>query len=65
MHASTLRLVNNTDPEGEKRMKHFRVSFIVTAVCLLGSAWWGYTHAGMAGALAALAIVAILAVMEV
>jgi hypothetical protein len=41
------------------------VSFIVTAVCLLGSAWWGYTHAGLAGALTAMGIAAILAVMEV
>ena len=46
-------------------MKHFRVSFIVTALCLLGSAWWGYEHAGVAGALTAMGIAAILAVMEV
>jgi hypothetical protein len=46
-------------------MKHFRMSFIVTAVCLLGSAWWGYSHAGLAGALTAMGIAAILAVMEV
>jgi hypothetical protein len=41
------------------------MSFIVTAVCLLGSAWWGYEHAGVAGALTAMGIAAILAVMEV
>jgi hypothetical protein len=46
-------------------MKHFQMSFIVTAVCLLGSAWWGYEHAGVAGALTAMGIAAILAVMEV
>jgi hypothetical protein len=46
-------------------MKHFRVSFFVTIVCLLGSAWWGYTHGGVAGALTAMGIAAILSVMEV
>ena len=46
-------------------MKHFRVSFIVTALCLVASAWWGYTHAGLTGALSAVGVAAILAVMEV
>jgi hypothetical protein len=46
-------------------MKHFRVSFIVTALCLAASAWWGYTHGGWATALSAVGIAAILAVMEV
>src|SRR6478672_10707026 len=46
-------------------MKHFRVSFFVTAICLLGSAWWGYQHAGPMGALSAMGVAAILAVMEV
>jgi hypothetical protein len=46
-------------------MKHFRVSFIVTAVCLLASGWWGYQHAGVGGAFTAMGIAAILAVMEV
>jgi hypothetical protein len=41
------------------------MSFIVTALCLVGSAWWGYSHAGLAGALTAVGIAAILAVMEV
>ncbi|MFL6674661.1 MAG: DUF475 domain-containing protein [Massilia sp.] len=46
-------------------MKHFKVSFIVTALCLAAAAWWGYAHSGLAGALTAVGIAAILAVMEV
>jgi hypothetical protein len=46
-------------------MKHFKVSFIVTALCLLAAGWWGYEHSGLAGALTAVGIAAILAVMEV
>jgi hypothetical protein len=46
-------------------MKHFRVSFFVTALCLAASGWWGYTHAGLMGALSAIGVAAILAVMEV
>ena len=46
-------------------MKHFRISFVVTAVCLAASAWWGWAHAGLTGALAGMGIAAILAVMEV
>jgi hypothetical protein len=46
-------------------MKHFRVSFIVTALCLVASGWWGYTHGGMSGMVTAVGIAAILAVMEV
>ena len=46
-------------------MKHFRVSFLVTALCMIGAGWWGYSHSGVAGALSALGITAILAVMEV
>src|SRR6478672_2425975 len=46
-------------------MKHFRVSFFVTALCLIGSGWWGYTHGGWTTALSAMGIAAILAVMEV
>lgn len=46
-------------------MKHFRVSFIVTFVCLAAAGWWGYQHTGLAGALTALGIAAILGVMEV
>jgi hypothetical protein len=46
-------------------MKHFRVSFIVTFVCLAAAGWWGYAHTGIGGALAAIGVAAILGVMEV
>jgi hypothetical protein len=46
-------------------MKHFRVSFLVTFICLAGAGWWGYEHTGWPGALSAIGIAAILSVMEV
>ena len=46
-------------------MKHFRISFLVTAVCLAIAGWWGYRNAGLTGAFSALGIAIILAVMEV
>ena len=46
-------------------MKHFRVSFIVSFICLAIAGWWGYEHTGWGGALTALGIATILAVMEV
>jgi uncharacterized protein len=46
-------------------MKHFRISFLVTAVCLVIAGWWGYRTAGVTGALSALGIAMILGVMEV
>ncbi len=46
-------------------MKHFRVSFLVTFICLAGAGWWGYAHTGWAGAFSAVGIAAILGVMEV
>ena len=46
-------------------MKYFTWSFIVTAVCLALSAWWGFEHGGMSAAFTALGVAAILAVMEV
>jgi hypothetical protein len=46
-------------------MKHFKVSFIVTFICLAAAGWWGYVHTGWGGALTALGIAVILAVMEV
>ncbi|NRR34015.1 DUF475 domain-containing protein [Oxalobacteraceae bacterium] len=46
-------------------MKHFRMSFIVTFLCLAGAGWWGYEHTGWAGALSAVGIAVILGVMEV
>ncbi|MBY0240141.1 MAG: DUF475 domain-containing protein [Burkholderiaceae bacterium] len=46
-------------------MKHFRVSFIVSFICLAIAGWWGYKNAGLGGAMTALGIAMILAVMEV
>ncbi|MEC5160966.1 MULTISPECIES: DUF475 domain-containing protein [unclassified Janthinobacterium] len=46
-------------------MKHFRISFLVTAVCLAVAGWWGYSHNGMSGMWSALGIAAILGIMEV
>jgi hypothetical protein len=46
-------------------MKHFKVSLLVTFVCLVAAGWWGYEHTGWAGALSAIGIAAILGVMEV
>jgi hypothetical protein len=46
-------------------MKHFKISFIVTALCLLAAGWWGYEHGGVTGALTGIGIAAILSVMEV
>ncbi len=49
-------------------MQHFRFSMIFSVVCLLLSAYWGYSHgvdAGLATMFKALTITAILAVMEV
>lgn len=46
-------------------MKHFKFSFLVTAICLGLAGWWGGRHAGVGGALGAMGIAAILGVMEV
>lgn len=46
-------------------MKHFRVSFIVTFLCLAAAGWWGYSHTGWTGALSALGVAIILGIMEV
>ena len=46
-------------------MKHFKVSFLVTLVCLAAAGWWGYELTGWSGALTAIGIAAILGVMEV
>jgi hypothetical protein len=46
-------------------MKHFKVSFLVTFVCLAAAGWWGYELTGWSGALSAIGIAAILGVMEV
>jgi hypothetical protein len=49
----------------KQNMKHFKISFLVTALCLVAAGWWGYQHSGVAGALTGIGIAAILAVMEV
>jgi hypothetical protein len=46
-------------------MKHFRVSFVVTAVLMALAGWWGYSRAGIPGLLNALWISAVLGVLEV
>lgn len=46
-------------------MKHFRVSFLVTFVCLAVAGWWGFSHGGVTGMLTALGIATILGIMEV
>ena len=46
-------------------MKHFKVSFLVSLVCLAAAGWWGYELSGWSGALSAFGIAAILAAMEV
>ncbi len=46
-------------------MKHFRISFLVTFVCLAVAGWWGYRAAGIGGALSALGVAIILGIMEV
>jgi len=46
-------------------MKHFRISFLVTFVCLAVAGWWGYTHHGISGMFTALGVAAILGIMEV
>jgi hypothetical protein len=46
-------------------MKHFRVSFLVSIICLAVAGWWGYHLAGWPGAMSAFGIALILAAMEV
>ena len=46
-------------------MKHFRISFLVTFICLGLAGWWGYELGGWSGALSAFGVAVILAAMEV
>jgi hypothetical protein len=46
-------------------MKHFGISFLVTAILLGVAGWWGFERGGMSGLLTALWITAVLGVMEV
>lgn len=47
------------------RMKHFRISIIVSIILLGFATWWGYSRGGIEGAIQALFIASILAVMEI
>jgi hypothetical protein len=60
----TLTVINKY-MKGKQIMKHFRVSFIVSLLCLAAAGWWGYSHTGWSGALTAIGVAAILGVMEV
>ncbi|HJU99487.1 MAG TPA: DUF475 domain-containing protein [Burkholderiaceae bacterium] len=46
-------------------MKNFTTSFVVTAVCLVCAAAWGFAHAGLGGAAVAIYVAAVLGIMEV
>jgi len=46
-------------------MKYFRISFLVTFICLAIAGWWGYEKAGITGLMSALGIAVILGIMEV
>ncbi len=46
-------------------MKHFRMSFVITIICLGLATWWGYTQGGVTGALQAMGVATILSIMEV
>jgi hypothetical protein len=46
-------------------MKHFRVSFLVSFICLAVAGWWGFQLGGWSGAMSAFGIALILAAMEV
>ena len=46
-------------------MKHFKLSFFVTVVCLALAGIWGFRHGGSGTAVAAMGITLILGVMEV
>lgn len=46
-------------------MKHFKLSFVVTLLCLTLAGMWGYRHGGTGAAATAMGIALILGVMEV
>ncbi|MPW73638.1 hypothetical protein CPI40_00465 [Moraxella catarrhalis] len=46
-------------------MRHFLFDIIFTFVCLVITAWWGYSHGGISEMFLALGITAILAIMEI
>ncbi len=48
-----------------KNLKHFYFDIVFTIVCMIGAAYWGFTHGGMAAMLSALFITFVLALMEI
>lgn len=48
-----------------KTLRHFYFDIFFTIVCLIGAAYWGFTHGGMAAILSALFITMVLALMEI
>lgn len=48
-----------------KNLKHFYFDIVFTIACLIGAAYWGFTHGGMAAMLSALFITFVLALMEI
>jgi hypothetical protein len=46
-------------------MRHFRLSFAVTAILMGLACWWGYERGGLGGLLQALWITAVLGILEV
>ncbi|STY91054.1 integral membrane protein, YkoY family [Moraxella bovis] len=48
-----------------KTLKHFYFDIFFTIVCLIGAAYWGFTHGGTTAMLSALFITMVLALMEI
>lgn len=48
-----------------KNLKHFYFDIVFTAVALVGAAYWGYTHGGIAAVFSALFVTLVLALMEI
>lgn len=48
-----------------KNLKHFYFDIVFTTVALVGAAYWGYTHGGIAAVFSALFVTLVLALMEI
>lgn len=48
-----------------KTLRHFYFDIFFTIVCLMGAAYWGFTHGGVTAMLSALFITLVLALMEI
>lgn len=46
-------------------MQHFRLSILISVICLGIATYWGYTHGGVTAAASALGIAMILAILEI